>query len=134
MRRLRRLRGGDRGSSALEVAVLTPVLLLLVLGVVQVAVYYHARNVALSAAQHGVDVGRVSGSVPGAGGAAAAQFAAGQGGGVLTGVTASTAGSDARSVRVQVRGTAIRIMPFVPLGVDQTAAGAVERYTTPGDR
>ena len=39
----------DRGASTLELALLTPVLLLVILAVVQFAMVFHARHVALAA-------------------------------------------------------------------------------------
>lgn len=42
---------GQRGSAAVEVALLTPVLGLVVLGLVQFALWYHAEQVVVAAAQ-----------------------------------------------------------------------------------
>lgn len=44
-------RGGERGLATLEVALITPVLLLVVLGLVQFALWYHAEQVVTAAAQ-----------------------------------------------------------------------------------
>jgi Flp pilus assembly protein TadG len=46
----------ERGSVALELAVVAPVLMLLVLGVLQFALWYHAQNVVQTAAQEGARV------------------------------------------------------------------------------
>jgi hypothetical protein len=43
--------GGERGLATLEVALITPVLLLVVLGLVQFALWYHAEQVVTAAAQ-----------------------------------------------------------------------------------
>jgi Flp pilus assembly protein TadG len=43
----------ERGTVALELAVVAPVLMLLVLGLLQFALWYHAQNVVQSAAQEG---------------------------------------------------------------------------------
>jgi Flp pilus assembly protein TadG len=48
----------DRGVSTLELALLTPILLIVMLLVVQFAMVYHARHVALAAAQAGARVAR----------------------------------------------------------------------------
>jgi TadE-like protein len=48
----------DSGASSLELALLTPILLLVMLLVVQFAMVYHARHVALAAAQDGARVAR----------------------------------------------------------------------------
>jgi Flp pilus assembly protein TadG len=44
-------RGDERGLATLEVALITPVLLLVVLGLVQFALWYHAEQVVTAAAQ-----------------------------------------------------------------------------------
>ena len=44
-------RGGEGGLATLEVALITPVLLLVVLGLVQFALWYHAEQVVTAAAQ-----------------------------------------------------------------------------------
>jgi Flp pilus assembly protein TadG len=44
-------RGGEAGLATLEVALITPVLLLVVLGLVQFALWYHAEQVVTAAAQ-----------------------------------------------------------------------------------
>jgi Flp pilus assembly protein TadG len=46
----------ERGSVALELAVVAPVLMLLVLGLLQFALWYHAQNVVQTAAQEGARV------------------------------------------------------------------------------
>src|SRR5262249_52586094 len=48
----------DRGASTLELALLTPVLLLVILAVIQFALVFHARHVALAAAQAAARVAR----------------------------------------------------------------------------
>jgi Flp pilus assembly protein TadG len=53
-----RERGGDQGSSAVELAVLAPALMLLCLLIVQFGLWFNARQAALSAAQAGATVAR----------------------------------------------------------------------------
>jgi Flp pilus assembly protein TadG len=48
----------DRGVSAIEWALLTPIMLIIIMLVVQFAIYYHAQHVALAAAQAGARVAR----------------------------------------------------------------------------
>src|SRR3954451_20592113 len=48
----------DRGANTLELALLTPILLLVILFVVQLALVFHARHVALAAAQAAARVAR----------------------------------------------------------------------------
>ncbi|MGH7378229.1 MAG: TadE/TadG family type IV pilus assembly protein, partial [Candidatus Methylomirabilales bacterium] len=47
---------GERGTAALELALVTPALMLLVLGVLQFGLWYHAQNVVETAALEGARV------------------------------------------------------------------------------
>lgn len=123
-----RRRRGDRGSSPVELAILWPVILLLVFGSVQIATYFTARTVALSAAQLAVSAERRYGATPGSGVARAEAF-----------LTASgdwlrdwEVGDPVRTgdaVEVTVTGTALSIVPGVRWRVSQTARGTIEQFT-----
>jgi Flp pilus assembly protein TadG len=125
----------DRGAVTVELAVLFPVLLALLLSGVQAAMWWHARNLALAAAQAGLDAGRAAAGTPAQAAEAAAWFARRAGGGVSD-VRVSTAGTTAVTVRVQVGLTAPRVLPIpgLALHLTQTAIGGRERFTTPGDQ
>lgn len=56
---LRRLLRDDRGSSAIELAVLAPALLILTMIVIQFALWFQAREAALAAAQEGAREARL---------------------------------------------------------------------------
>ena len=58
-RRLRRgrLEGGEAGESMVEFALVLPLLLMVLIGVVQFGLVHHAQNVATTAAQEGARVG-----------------------------------------------------------------------------
>jgi Flp pilus assembly protein TadG len=45
---------GERGASALEMAFIAPVFLLMIFAIIEVALWMHARDVALAAAREGV--------------------------------------------------------------------------------
>jgi Flp pilus assembly protein TadG len=66
MHPLRRV-AGERGSATLELALVAPVLLLVVVGVLQFALWYHAREVALASAQDGARVASAENGTIGAG-------------------------------------------------------------------
>ena len=123
-------RARERGGVTVEYAVLFPVLLVLLLSSVQAALWWHARNIALAAAQAGVNAGRATGAGPEQAVPAATSFAD-RAGGSLSAVT--TAGSTATTIRVQVSLTAPRVLPIpgLNLRVTQTAVGGRERFTTP---
>jgi len=123
---------GDRGAATLELVVLFPVLLLLIFGVFQGALYFHSRNVALAPAQQGVRGGRANGQSDPAGTAVgqAREFLA-QTGELhdLTGlqITPTVSGGQ---LRITITGRALSLLPGVAgPHVSQTAAGSLERFT-----
>jgi Flp pilus assembly protein TadG len=135
LRRLRRWRRDDGGSVSIEIMVLFPALLTLFLLLLQVGFWWHARAIALSAAREGVSSGRLENAPAGAGDAAARTFVANNGGGALLDWNVSEADSGER-VQVTVTGQPMRILPLpgIDWAISQTAVGARERFTHPGDR
>jgi hypothetical protein len=118
-------RRGERGSTTLEIVVIFPAALVLVLLVLQGALYWHARDAALSAAQQGLAAAEVAG--PAAGAARASQVATG-----LGGIVAPHA--DARGgnlLRVEVSGSAPGLVPLLSLSVDESASGPSEAFRAP---
>lgn len=125
------LRGRDeRGSASLQLVVVFPALLLVIFGVVQGALYYHARTVALAAAQEGLRGARVENGTASAGATRAQEFIAQAGDGLLIGVTISPSRT-AAAASVTVRGRSLSLLPGLPgLPISQTAGGPVEHFTT----
>lgn len=122
---------GERGSASLELVVVFPVVLLLLLGGVQGALWYHARAVAVAAAQEGARAAALEGATAGAGQAAAAAFVQATGGAdVLPGaqVVASRTATTA-SVTVAGRSLTVLAIPGVRLEVSASASAPVERIT-----
>lgn len=62
LRPRQRARRDERGTSAVEFAIVTPVVLLLIFVIVEVGLYYHARNAAQSSAREGVSILRTAGN------------------------------------------------------------------------
>ena len=126
----RRGRTDDCGSASAELVIATPLLLLLILGVVQFALWQHATHVAQAVAQQGLAAGRTQdGSAQTATGEANALL--GQlGSGVLIHpqITATRTG---QTTTVIVTGRAEGILPFLNLPVRTVAVGPTERWTTP---
>lgn len=60
VRHARRLPHGDGGSSAIELVLLTPVLLALVFALIQTALVWNARHTVTAAAQHGARLARAA--------------------------------------------------------------------------
>ncbi|MBW8484704.1 TadE family protein [Actinomadura parmotrematis] len=120
----------DRGASALEFALLTPIIVLVLLATVQFAMVYHARQVALAAAQAGARVARTAPA--GGGWQAAAEDRARRdvdqiGPHLIAGLTV-TSGEGGDQRWVQVSGTAIRVVPFMTVHVTQRSRGPVECF------
>jgi len=103
----------------------------MVFGLVQGALWYHARNVASAAAQEGVRVGRVDGSTLVAGRARALNFLVDAGGGDVLADSAVRATGDAARITVVVTGRSVSLLPGVGgPRVEQSASGPVERFTS----
>ncbi|HUY67173.1 MAG TPA: TadE family protein [Acidimicrobiales bacterium] len=129
----------DRGSVVVEALLVVPVMMLILLAVVQFALWAHAAQVAQLAASEGDRVARSPGTSPGAGTAVgtAAAVAAGvnraryvmEGPGSdleSAGAFASTLPGD--RVRISVTGTALPILPGLSLPVSATVVGPVQEF------
>lgn len=125
----RRLLRGDRGAGAAEIVIAVPLLMLLILLVVQFAVWAHAMSVAQATAEEALAAARVQG-----GSAAAGQQRAGQvlgqiGSAVLVGPQVSVTRT-AGTATVRIHATAEQVMPLpgLNLPVTITVTGPVERF------
>src|SRR5215212_12083472 len=104
-------RRGERGSASVQMVILMPVLFSVMFLGLQAALFYHARTVAIAAAQEGA---RAAGSETGSvseGIAAASAFVAKAGGAdVIEGAVVS-ADRSMTTATVTVRGTALSVIP-----------------------
>ncbi|MEU0350812.1 TadE/TadG family type IV pilus assembly protein [Streptomyces sp. NPDC006237] len=116
----------DRGAVSLEMLIVFPVVLLIILMVVHVGLWWHARNVAMSAAQLGVESARVRGASAGTGTAEAREFLS-RAGGSISGTSVS--GSKGATVTIRVTGYVDTMIPGLKLKIDQHADAAAERIT-----
>lgn len=121
---------GDLGSVSLELVIVFPVLLLLIFGGVQGALYYYGRSVALAAAQEGSRAAAAENGSTGAGHTAATTFITNAGGtDVLQDAQISSARSPT-STTVTVHGTSLSILPgWGGLDITQSASAPVERIS-----
>lgn len=128
-RRRSRLGSVEAGAASVEMVLLASFLFMFTFAVVQGGLWFHARSVALGAAQEGARVAAAESSSGDAGAAAAADFVADAGGGeVLLG--AATAGTrTATTATVVVTGQSQSILFFWDPTVMQTASVPVERIT-----
>ncbi|WP_158581696.1 TadE family protein [Actinomadura spongiicola] len=121
----------DRGSITLETVIAVPIALLAVLLTINAALWFHARNTALAAAQEGVRTARAYGADPAQASTTALTFARSNNEGFLQSPSVDTSDSTATTIVVRVRGTAISVIPGLHLRVDQVARGPIERFTVP---
>lgn len=117
--------GRQAGSVSVELVIATPLLLLLLLGIVQFALWAHATHIAQAAAAQGLAAGRVQGGGPAAGEQTARGVLAQIGTGVLQAPTVTAQESGAR-MQVAVSGYAEPVIPFLHLRVHATTLGPVE--------
>ncbi len=121
----------ERGAVAAELVIATPLLLLLIMGVIQFALWEHAVHIATAVAQQGVSVSRLQGESAEAGQAEAQSVLDQLGSSVLTGVTITVTKTD-QMTTVTVTGHAESIVGIFSLPVAATASGASESFTSPG--
>jgi len=117
----------DRGGGGIEMAIILPLLLLCVFGIAHLGMYYLARQAALSVAQVAVEGERAWLAEPGAGERRAQRFLD-QLPAVLTDPQIQLT-NDGEQVTATVTGNTVSIIPWLRHGVEQTAAGPVERLT-----
>ncbi len=116
---------------SLEIAILGPAILLLTFTIVQAGLWFYARSLALAAAQEGVNAGRAYGAPPHAGAARARAFITEQAGDSLTAASVTSAGSTVTTVRIQVTGRSLSVLPGIPgLAINQAAQASRERFIT----
>lgn len=124
---LRRAR--ERGSAeVLTAAIVIPVLMFtLIFAVIQVGLWFHARNIATSAAQVSVEAARTYNGTAGAGQAAGYSYLADNAGLDSPGVSVSRTGTQATA---EVTGRMTRVVVLIPLPEIRVSATApVERLT-----
>lgn len=121
----------ERGASSLELALLTPVLLLTIMLVIQFAFAFHARHVALAAAQEGARVARAYPGDDGGWQALSQQRArqyVRQIGSRLIENWSVTYIQDGDARGVEVRGDAVRVVPFLTFRVVERSVGPRECF------
>lgn len=119
----------ERGSLTLETAVIFPAVMMLIFGVIQGALYYHAADVARHAAYAAVNAASSHTGSEGTGHAAASSFITQLGGeNVLAGSTISVTRS-AEVASATVTGRSVSLVPGLELPlISQSAQAPVERW------
>jgi hypothetical protein len=125
--RVRRLLCGDRGAVSAELVIATPLLLLMLLVIVQFALWSHATHIAQAAASQGLAASRVQDGTAAEGSVGARQLLDQLGRGPLAD-TSITSHRSAVAASVRIQGIAASVVPFLRLPVRAEAAGPVERF------
>lgn len=121
----------ERGAASIQTVLTYPIVLLLIFGMVQGVLYFHAQNTAQSVANGAVQVARVEGGSTAAGQAEAASRLARGGDAFATVDVRVTRGQETATATVV--GLAPSIVPgFRGLRIEQSATGPVERFTQAG--
>ena len=124
----RTLARDERGAVSAELVFATPLLLLLIMGVIQFALWEHATHVAGAVAQQGLAVGRLQGETAAAGQSEAQSVLDQLGSGVLidSNIIATRTGT---TTTVVVTGHAESVVGLFSLPVKATASGPTEIYS-----
>ena len=121
----------ERGAVSAELVIATPLLLLLIMGVIQFALWQHATHVAEAAAQQALSVGRLQGETAAAGAAEGEAVLRQVGSGVLSDPAVSATKTNATTT-VVVTGRAVSVVGFFDLPVKAVASGPSEAFRAPG--
>nr|WP_265737004.1 TadE/TadG family type IV pilus assembly protein [Mangrovactinospora gilvigrisea] len=122
--------GSERGASAIEFVMLTPLLVLVLFAVVQFGMYFFARQVATSAAQAGARTARAEADSNAGWSADAVARAQQQISGLGSRMVVDpsvTAIRDGESVGVEVVARSPKLLPFIPT-IDVRSEGPIERF------
>jgi Flp pilus assembly protein TadG len=124
-------RRDERGAVSIEMVVLLPALFAVLFLGMQAALYYHARTIAIAAAQEGARAAAANHAGSGDGVAAAYAYLADTGDSLES--SKASARRTATTSTVTVRGHALSVIPgWRPL-ITQRASAEVERLTAPGE-
>ncbi|MFC6706503.1 TadE family protein [Flexivirga alba] len=119
----------ERGSSSIQMIVFLPALFTVMFLGMQAALWFHARSVAIAAAQEGARTAGAQNGTAGAGISDAASFVSDAGGSdVLAGVHVSGSRSGNQAT-VTVSGSSMSVIPGWTITVHQSATVPVERLT-----
>lgn len=125
--------GGDRGMSAIEFVLLTPVLYFLIFATVQFGLYFFADHVAQATAQAGARMARKTAeSNPGGWRALATAEAENRlatvGPRLLTDPDLRPVQLDENTVGMEVEGGVVNVFPFLDLTAEARSDGPIERF------
>ncbi len=131
MRRLGSRDRGERGEATTQLVLVTPAIIVLLLAVVQTALWLHAAQVGTAAASRGVHAAASHGATAADGVAAASSFVT-DAGGALTNLPVVVRGDSFVEARVTVH--LARLLPLAPRDVTRVVRAPVERFVAEPDR
>lgn len=119
----------EEGAATAELVLITPVLLLMLMLIIQFALWYHGSHVATAAAQEGARAARVEGGSGPAGASRAQRFLASLGREVVGEPQVTAARDGSRGVaRVEIRGKAVPVVPGLRLPIRAVSEAPLERF------
>lgn len=121
----------ERGAASIEMVILLPALFAVLFLGMQAALYYHARTIAIAAAQEGARAAAANHARSGDGVAAANAYLADAGDSLES--SSASAQRTTTTATVTVRGHALSVIPGWRPVITQRASAEVERLTAPGD-
>jgi Flp pilus assembly protein TadG len=121
----------ERGAVSIEMVVLLPALFAVLFLGMQAALYYHARTIAIAAAQEGARAAAAHHAASGDGVAAAYAYLADAGDSLES--SEASAQRTATTATVTIRGHALSVIPGWSPVITQRASAEVERLTAPGE-
>jgi Flp pilus assembly protein TadG len=120
-----------RGSVSIELVILLPALFAVMFLGMQAALFYHARTVAIAAAQEGARAAGAEQGHEADGVGAANDFIAEAGGDDVLTATSATARRATTTATVTVTGFSLSVIPGWKVRITQSATVPVERLTSP---
>lgn len=126
-RSLRRAAGDERGFETAETMLVLPFLLVLIITIVQGAIWFHGTNLTQAAASNAYEAARLY-DASSADGVAAGEATADQVGSILTDVRVNVTRSTTEVIAT-VTATTPGLLPGVNTTVTKTVTGPVERWT-----
>lgn len=121
----------ERGSASIELVILLPALFAVMFLGMQAALFYHARTVAIAAAQEGARAAGGENGTASDGISAANVFVAAAGGDDVLASASTTSNRTTTTVTVTVTGQSLSVIPGWAPVVTQSASLPVERLTAP---
>ena len=122
----------EEGSSTVELAVLAPLALVLLLGVLQAGLWLHTRSLCTHAAQQGTSAAATVTGNNASGEQAAASFLARSPSAATRPGVSVRAGAADVTVRVSATAPLVLPIPGLQIPVEGASQASKERFTTPG--